>query len=643
MKKSKKLIALSLVSSSLYANSLAYNGSSGLIETPNARISKDFSGSLFYSNSKPYSHFGASFSVLPQVEVNAHLSKVDGEKKDKVINLKLLLYPESDYIPALVYGLEDLWGDLNYASKYIAISKKISYFDFTLGYGVGRLGGSKNLDKYKGSSYKYLKNTSLKGGDIFAGVEFYASKNLRVLLEHSSIDYNLDKHKLKRKAKSKVNFGVNYDINKNISTKLSLNRGNQLSFALAYNFDLSNKEKNISFEDNKTYSRDINKNLADNNFSNIKLSENEDSLWINATNNSSYYDIDSLLKATNSVANSNDKDKYDYIYLDLERQNGKVLKVNVKEFEHYKQKDVSDTYMKKAVIIQNNKDDLYAEFSNNKNIKKHKKTNKQSFYYDITPKVRNYLVNDDKSLYTKASIDLNAKYILTDSFGIKGSISLPVFNNMDKLKRSDEYDKYDKIYLDKLYFSYGENFANENYLNIDAGILSQKYTGFNIEYQKSFLDDKVAISLQYQNVNKRKKDKIFKTKDENQDAKFVNLYYQLSKEKSTHLGLKVGEFLANDRGYRVELARTYRKFKFGAYFSRTKKDDKKYNTKGFYIKIPLSKKYFNNARKLAPVLFDSVSNNLTADFVDFDNSLYNRLSNENNLQIIKKNIYLLKK
>nr|MBS9782791.1 YjbH domain-containing protein [Arcobacter sp.] len=341
MKKINKLLFLSLLSSLLFANSLAYNGSSGLIEIPNARIAKDFSGSIFYSNDKPYSHFGASFSVLPQVEVNAHISKIKGQNKDKVINLKVLLYPESQYLPSLVYGLEDLWGDLNYASKYIAISKKISYFDITLGYAVGRLGGSKNLNKYDGSSYKYLKNTSLKDGGVFAGIEFYASKNLRLLLEHSAIDYSSDKTELNKKAKTNVNFGLNYNINKNISTKLSLNRGNQVSFSLAYNFDLSKKEKHISFEDKKNYSSDMTKNLVNNDFSNIKMSENKDSLWLSAKNDSSYYDIESLLKAINSIVKSKDKNKYDYLYLDLEKQNKKVLKVNIKEFEYYTNKDLS--------------------------------------------------------------------------------------------------------------------------------------------------------------------------------------------------------------------------------------------------------------------------------------------------------------
>lgn len=640
MKKTNKLILLSLLSSTLYANSLAYNGSSGLLEIPNARIAKDFTGSLFYSNDNPYSHLGTSFSVLPQVEVNTHLTKVKGKQKDKIINLKLLLYPESEYLPSLVYGLEDLWGDLNYASKYIALSKKISYFDFTLGYGVGRLGANE-INKYNGSSYRYLKNASLKGGRFFGGVEFYASKNLRFLLEHSPIDYTLDENKLKKKAKTNVNFGINYNINKNLLTKLSLNRGNQVSFALAYNFDLANKQKDVNISDVKTYDENLVKNLVDNDFSNIKMMENEDSLWISAKHNSSYYDIDSLLKATNSVVNSKDKEKYDYVYLDLEDK--KALKINTKEFEYYKQKDVSNTYMKEAVLVENDKDKLYKEFLDSKKIKKYDEINEVSFYYDVTAKLKNYLVNnEDKPLYTKAQVDLNAKYLITDDLDVSTSVALGVFNNMDKLKQSDEYDRYEKISLDNLDLSYSKNFGNENYLNIDAGILNQKYTGFNAEYQKSFLDDKFALSLQYQNVKKRDLDEIFKVKDKNYDAKFLNLYYQLSKEKNTHLGLRIGEFLNDDKGYRVELARSYKKLILGAYFSRTKKDDKKYNTKGFYVKIPLSKKYFNNAKKLAPISFDSVSNNTKAEFINFDNSLYNRLSNENNLQLIKKNINILK-
>ncbi|MBS9778860.1 MAG: YjbH domain-containing protein [Campylobacteraceae bacterium] len=625
------------------ADSISYNGTSGLLEMPNARIHEDFRGSAFYSFVNPYSNYGLTLSVLPRLEANArfvharHAPK--GDKNNKVLSIKTLLYPESEYVPSLAFGMDDIWGDLKYASKYLVMSKKISYFDLTLGYAVGRLAGSDSLDKYKGSSYEYIKHSSLKDGHFFGGAEFYLSKDLRLLAEYSPIDYELDTFKLKKQPKSRFNFGIKYDINKNFSTKLSLARGNQIGFDFAYNFDLSSKGKSVKKADN--YSDDIVENLATSDFTNVKIIENKDSLWISASNDS-FYDIDALAKVVDALRSS--KQKYDYVYLDLKKPDKKVLKINTKELDLYKKKSISNTYMKEAVVVDNSNEKLYNEFTRKDgNIGIPIKANEKKISYDIVPSAKSYVVNNGRSLSLKAGVNANLEYSPFDFLSLDSSIYLPVFNNMNKLDFSDKYDKYKKVYLDRLALRLDKGFGQGHYASADMGVLSQKYTGINLEYQKSFLNDKVALSLQYQNAWKRKEDKIIDAYDKNYDAKFLNLYYQLSKQNNTHLGLRAGEFLNGDRGYRVELSRTYRKFSFGAYFSRTKKDDEKRNTKGFYVKIPLYKSFITSPKKSAPVSFHSLSNTINGDFIDFDNSLYNRFSNENNLQIIKKNIDLLKR
>ncbi len=638
MKKTNRFLAYSLfLAQGLMANNL--NGTTGLIQMPNARVNRDFSGSIFYSNAYPYSNYGVNFSVLPKLEVNAHLSN-SKNKTDKILSLKLLLNPESEYLPAITYGMDDIWGDLSYASKYIALSKQISYFDFTLGYAIGRLGGYNQYNKYANNTYKFFKDLSFKDGNFFAGAKFNFKKDLNFLLEYAPIDYAQDVNKPKKKRKTKLNIGLNYNITKDFSTKLSLLRGNQLAFGFSYNYDLSKKHKTI--KKISSYNDNIVSNLSNNDFNNIKTVELENSLWISAKNNSSFYDVSALLKATDAVKNSKDKDKFEYIYLDLNANDKKVFKINMKELEIYQKKDISNTYMKNAVIVENDKQKLYKEFLNGKKAQNITQLKDYGFSYDIMPSTKSYLLNDGNYLYTKAGINLNLSYTPFELSSLNSTIYLPLYNNMNKLDNTNGYDRYNKVYLDKFYLSLGKKFPNEYLLYSNIGFLSQKYFGVSLECQKTFLNEKIGFSLQYQNVKPRVKNKIFDTQKKTKDAKFINLYYQLSKENNTHLGLRIGEFLNNDKGYRIELSRTYKKFKFGAYFSRTKNDRQKNNTKGFYIKIPLGKKYFNNAKRSAPLYFDSISNFGYADFIDFDTSLYNKLSTENNLQIIKKNINILK-
>lgn len=645
MKITNRIIFTFLSTSSLIlASSLSYSGTTGLLEIPTSRIQKDYNTSIFYFFDKPYSHYGLSTTIFPNIELNSHLTSlsnsINTDKKDKIISIKALIYPESTYFPAVAYGMDDIWGDANYSSKYIVFSKRIGYLDFSLGYAVGRLGGSNELQNYKGSSYTYLKKSSFKDGGFFGGIEFFATPKLSFILEGTSIKYEKDKKNPfynKDKPKSRLNFGLRYHIKDNLSSQISLQRGDTLSFGLSYNFllyDKYKKRKNIK------YTRNLYENLKNNKFSNIRTETNNNSIWIEADNKNTYYDIVTLSKAAHSFINSDKKDDYEYLYLDLNKTNKKVFKLNKKEFLKYKYKDVSNTYMKKALSVSNTKNKLYKDFTYKK--KENIKTfNKKRFYYDISVSSKNYLKEGKEPILNKSTIDLNGKYKLFSNLDINSTIKLPIYNNMDDSKNTSSYDRYKNPYLTNLNLSYNKNFTNNQYINFDAGILSQKYLGFNTEYQKIFLDDKFAISLQYQNVFKRKENNIFDTYSKNHDAKFLNLYYQISAKKRTHFGLKIGEFLNNDKGYRIDLARSYGRFIFGTYFTRTKDKDYESN-KGLYVKIYFDKpSYLSTNQKALNINMNSLENN-QAEFINFDNSLFNKLSNENNLQLIKNNIFLLK-
>jgi len=179
------LACLSICSSNLWANdSVTYAGNTGILETPNGRIMPDWSMRFFVAQDKPYMYYGFAGTPLPFLETNFHISQVDGiagfsdsdgygDYKDKSISFKLLLKKEDKYTPSVVFGGEDVWGTGLYTSKYIAMSKEIGYFDFTLGYAKGRLGGevvqsvnTTNSGSTDNTAFTFMKDFSWGGGNL---------------------------------------------------------------------------------------------------------------------------------------------------------------------------------------------------------------------------------------------------------------------------------------------------------------------------------------------------------------------------------------------------------------------------------------------------------------------------------------------
>ena len=215
-KKSKILSAflapIFLVSPILAVNNTAnYSGNTGILETPNARIMPDWSMRMFINQDKPFTYYGFAGTPLPFLEANFHMTQVDGiagfsdsdgygDYKDKALSLKILLQEEREFLPSVVFGGDDIWGTGLYTSKYIALGKQIGYFDFTLGYAKGRLGGQQiatvnttNSGSTNNSAFSFMKDLSWGGGEAFGSVVFSATPELSLMAEYSPINYEKDR------------------------------------------------------------------------------------------------------------------------------------------------------------------------------------------------------------------------------------------------------------------------------------------------------------------------------------------------------------------------------------------------------------------------------------------------------------------
>lgn len=186
-------------------------GDVGILEMPSARTAPDGQLSFTAATLDTTQRYSLGFQLLPWLEASfrySHTALGNGlDNYDRSFGMKVRLWDESEYMPAIAVGVRDLLGDRIYGSEYIVASKQIGPLDATLGLGWGRLAETNSLPNPFGqlsSSFKTRTSTSGSSGTLdfgqlfhgrnvglFGGVVWHTPvPNLRVLLEYSSDRYN---------------------------------------------------------------------------------------------------------------------------------------------------------------------------------------------------------------------------------------------------------------------------------------------------------------------------------------------------------------------------------------------------------------------------------------------------------------------
>lgn len=683
-------------------NKSSFSGNTGVFETPTARILSDWSMRFFMNQDKPYTYYGVTATPLPFFEANFHMTQVDGisgfsdsdgygDYKDKSLSFKILLKEESEFLPSIAFGVDDMWGTALFTSKYLVFSKKINYFDLTLGYAKGRLGGedlrkyssnTNNSGSFDNNAINFLKDRDWGGGKPFGSLVFRATPKLSLLGEYSSIDYSKDKinpflngpkYKLPN---SKFNYGLKYKYSDNSIFSLSYQRGNTLSFGYSYQFGFdrtgmfdhlpdpkwkADKKKKTEYKnlDKKELSDKLANEVAAEKFKNVKVSVSDKKIWAEIDNTRYHND----LKATGRAISTIDEvapSFYDTIYLTLKDKElkKKTIKVNRSEFDMYENEKVSDSYMKDAIKISNNVEKEFADFKGKNEPYISDSVNTETFKYSISPKIRTMLNHKDKPFAMKATIRLKAALYLNDYIEINSAVEHPFYNSGKTLSaeplederlslRSDitKHFIYNDTQLSYLSATYKDRAFYNSFIKAEVGYLEYSFAGLDLEWYKPFFNERFGIGLQYQNVYKRQIDNMFKmNKEYSYDAKFLNLYYLASPKYDLHVGAKIGQFLAGDKGVKFNISRHYKNFTLGAYATYTNSkevfsnsENQGYIDKGIYLVVPLEVFTYKNVKKrvsfgLSPWTRD------VGQSAGTTNSLFPMNNSENNTQIMKKNI-----
>ncbi|MEI6162023.1 MAG: YjbH domain-containing protein, partial [Roseococcus sp.] len=226
-------------------------GRVGLLEMPNARFRPDGTIESGISWRQQRAFWFVNFQALPFLETTFRLSDRlngttgRGNTTDRAFDLKLRVWEENAWRPALAIGLQDVIGTGIYQGEFITASKRFWSLDATIGMGWGRLstgGDITNPLSYGAAGFGTRPRSVGQGGTfawnslfrgpqsgIFAGLEYSVPpiptpwgpiEGLRAKLEYSADSlrderggYPARTTNLRGEAASRFNIGFNWQPN----------------------------------------------------------------------------------------------------------------------------------------------------------------------------------------------------------------------------------------------------------------------------------------------------------------------------------------------------------------------------------------------------------------------------------------------
>ncbi|NOX76753.1 MAG: YjbH domain-containing protein [Gammaproteobacteria bacterium] len=119
---------------------------------PSARIPAEGTLRFGLSQRHPYTTFWSGLALFSRLELGARYTATSDvsdasnalgrdTSKDKVFDAKLLLWPETQYLPAVSIGSQDFLVARMFDPEYLVASKQIGEFDLSLGYGRSGIDG----------------------------------------------------------------------------------------------------------------------------------------------------------------------------------------------------------------------------------------------------------------------------------------------------------------------------------------------------------------------------------------------------------------------------------------------------------------------------------------------------------------------
>lgn len=234
------------------------------------------------------------------------------------------------------------------------------------------------------------------------------------------------------------------------------------------------------------------------------------------------------------------------------------------------------------------------------------------FGWNIRPAFRQTLGRPESFILYQAWLRLNGSVVLAPGLNMSGGVGIDIDNNFDKMRipsdsllphvRSDikNYLQEGTTAMTHLQADYTRRIATDTYARIYGGYLEEMFGGVGSEVLYKPFGADWAIGLDVAWAKQRDYNQWFKFRDYDVVTGHLTGYYHYE-PMGVDARLKVGRYLAGDKGATIEMSRTFDSgITVGAFATFTDVSAKEFGEgrfdKGIYFVIPLDNLYVKSTR-----------------------------------------------
>ncbi len=594
-------------------------GVTGLFETPTARVMKENRYRLGATLVHPYRYYFGTVGLFDRIEVNGRLTQVIGvpgfdnntsygNYKDKAVDAKFQFLKEGKYLPAFALIVSDPNGTRLYASQAIVAGKQLFPFDFSFGFGNGRLGKRPLPPHLEGFDIELFSNPAKWAREAlpFGGIQYAATPWLSLLAEYSPVRYErqttdpAQKKYFPTSVPSPFNFGARVKPLKWLEIDASWQRGNEIGVTASVAFDIGRPLVPIydppyreSLEATREPMADrIGLALSEAGFSDIGVSSDGFTLRIDAQNDRYFFAPRAVEALLSTIAPFIPPD-VEYVRVQL-KENGipaEEAAVPASALSRESGGRIPTERRREATGFRSAGFDEPIRAI----------THRRWFDYSLKPSFEAFL-NDPSGFFKyrvgltgslsafpwrggTALLELDA-YPLNNISTSNAPLSIPIRSDVADYMRQD-------VSLGRLLFA--QTFATREpaYLRLEAGMLELMFGGVDAETALPLWNGRVLAGASGSLVRKRAPDDPFGFLG-NGSYHTALLQGRLNvPEIDAAIDVKWGRFLAGDRGVRVAVSKFIRGVTLSAWYGATDTDvftdpfNRGYHDKGISVEIPL--------------------------------------------------------
>lgn len=650
-------------------------GTTGLIDTPTARMRPDGEFAAVISKQSLVDIYSLNYQATPWLETTFRYSAFDFGLYDRSYEVKLRLLREGEMAPEIAVGVRDLLGTGVFGAEYLVANKAFGPLDISIGMGWGRFAdqaafsnplaqlsdrfAERDPDFGVGGTVQWDSLFSGPDVGIFGGVSYDLPKyNLSLLAE-----YNPDMYLREKQLASSGNFGsatsvrdpspISYGVKWSAMPGVTL--GASYQFGEQWAFSISSNLNSLQMPERYPVQPFISS------IDRAALNDLPDGLDFNTWYERLLYDIERsglrMHEATRSadrsevslvISNSDYALAADAIHraltlaelhlpasyrsLNLILNEGGIQPVTV----NYQRLSNSGEWVQQSASQLNilaGRELEDPEYSTLFGMRK--------LAFNANLGTRFQLFDPDNPLRHQVSLKIGVSSNLGMGWSLRSTYVLDIDNNFDEITRgansilphvrSDtaRYLKEGASGIDALYIERKDNLKSEVYYRLYGGVLEEMYSGVGGEVIYQPFRSRLAYGFSANWVKQRDYDKSFNHLDYSTVTAFASIYWA-TPFYNYDVAVHAGQFLAKDLGAKFEIRRTLDNgWSVGAWATLTDVPFEDFGEgsfdKGIFLKIPLQNILNTNTRSAYSTAIRSIQRDGGQMLENFSGKLWHDL------------------